>query len=166
MSDDAPEVDDRHPADVVSEMVDRVLVLARTWTAWDGTPTETPVDGEAPRLYTPHKAIRRVADHLVDHLAELEARVAGRPTEPDAWHASAITTPADLSRFTDEDVEEAQSRLRRLALIWDSRLRSLSDAQLDAADGDAWTLRQVAFHVAGSGFYAECVGDLSATTHG
>jgi hypothetical protein len=160
VSDEAPTVDDRHPADVVNAMVDRVLALARTWPAWDGIPTETPVEGEAPRQYTPHKAIRRVSDHLVDHLAELEARVARRPTEPDAWHASAITTPGDLCPFTDEDFDEAQSRLQRLALIWNVRLHSLSDAQLDAADDNAWTLRQVAFHVAESGFYAECVGDL------
>jgi hypothetical protein len=163
MSEDVPEVDDRHPADVVASMVDQVLTLATTWPAWDGTPSETPVEGELPRLYTPHKAIRRVSDHLVDHLAELEARVAGRPTEPDAWHASAATTPGDLAPFTREDVDEAGSRLRRLALIWEVRLRSLTDAQLDSSEGGAWTLRQVAFHVAESGFYAECVGDLSVT---
>jgi hypothetical protein len=40
------------------------------------------------------------------------------------------------------------------------RLRSLSDERLDAAEGDAWTLRQVAFHVAESGFYADSVGAL------
>jgi len=77
---------------------------AETWTAWDGAPR--PVDG---RRSTPHKAIRRVADHLVDHLAEIEARVAGQPTLPDGWHASAITTPADLVAFTAEDLDEGSS---------------------------------------------------------
>ncbi|MFD1658784.1 hypothetical protein ACFSL4_11330 [Streptomyces caeni] len=48
-------------------MVDHVLALAATWTAWDGRPR--PVDD---RVYTPHKAIRRVAGHLVGPLAELE----------------------------------------------------------------------------------------------
>jgi hypothetical protein len=91
--------------------------------------------GPRPRLAasTPHKAIRRVVDHLVDHLAELEARLAGRPTEPDRWHASAITTPGDLATFTSDDLDEARSRLRRLALIWDVRLRSLSDQQRSTA---------------------------------
>jgi hypothetical protein len=160
MSDPGPEVDDRHPADVVTGMVDHVLRMAATWPEWDGRPIEIPVEDEPPRTYTPHKAIRRVADHLVDHLAELEARLAGRPTEPDHWHASAITTPADLAAFTPDDLDEARSRLRRLALIWDVRLRSLSGQQLNERAGDAWTLRQLAFHVAESAFYADSVGVL------
>jgi hypothetical protein len=160
MSDPGPQVDDRHPADVVTGMVDHVLRMAATWPQWDGRPIEIPVDDEPPRTYTPHKAIRRVADHLVDHLAELEARLAGRPTEPDHWHASAITTPADLAAFTPDDLDEARSRLRRLALIWDVRLRSLSEQQLNERAGDAWTLRQLAFHVAESAFYADSVGVL------
>lgn len=161
MSDPAPAVDDRHPAEVVTTMVDHVLDLAETWPRWDGNPIEVPVEGEAPRTYTPHKAVRRVADHLLDHLAELEARVAGLPTEPDEWHGSMVTTPADLALFTREDLDKARSRLRRLAQMWDVRLRALSDEQLDVATGDAWTLRQVVFHAAESAFYADSVGDLS-----
>jgi hypothetical protein len=166
MTDPGPDIDDRHPADVLTGMVDHVLRLAETWPNWDGRPAEIPVDGEPPRTYTPHKAIRRVADHLLDHLAELEARLAGQPTEPDRWHASAITTPADLATFTAEDLDEARSRLRRLALIWAVRLRSLSGGQLDEQAGDAWTPRQLAFHLAGSVFYADAVGALPASLPG
>jgi hypothetical protein len=162
MTDPGPAVDDRHPAEVVTDMVNHVLELAATWPRWDGTPFEASVEGEeAPRVYTPHKAVRRVADHLVDHLAEIEARVAGQPTEPDAWHGSMITTPADLAAFTVDDLDEARSRLTRMAAIWEVRLRSLSDERLDASEGDAWTLRQVAFHVAESGFYADSVGAIA-----
>jgi hypothetical protein len=161
MTDPAPQTDERHPADVVTGMVDHVLDVAATWTRWDGKPVETPVEGEPARTYTPHKAIRRVADHLIDHLAEMEARLAGLPTEPDRWHASAITTSGDLAAFTSEDLDEARSRLRRLALIWEVRLRSLTDQQLDEQAGDAWTLRQVAFHAAESAFYADSVGKLA-----
>jgi hypothetical protein len=161
MTDDAPATDARHPADVVAAMVEHVLGLAATWTRWDGTPAVVPVEGEPPRTYTPHKAVRRVADHLLDHLAEVEARLAGQPTETDRWHGSMVTTPADLAPFTTDDLDEARSRLQRLARLWDLRLRPQPAARLDQAEDGAWTLRQVAFHVAGSDFYADAVGDLS-----
>lgn len=103
MTDPGPETDDRHPADVVTGMVNHVLDLAATWPRWDGRPVEVPA----------------------------------------------------------EDLDEARSRLRRLALIWDVRLRSLSDQHLDERAGDAWTLRQLTFHVAESAFYADSVGMLA-----
>lgn len=89
----------------------------------------------------------------------MEARLAGQAPLPDHWHASAITTPADLAPFTSEDLDEARSRLSRLAQIWTLRLRDLGDERLDRREGDAWSLRQVAFHL-GSTFYADSVGDL------
>ncbi|MEV0975558.1 hypothetical protein [Streptomyces sp. NPDC049915] len=144
---------DRTPAQAVTGMVDHVLALAAGWTAWDGTPTH--VDD---RVYTPHKAIRRVADHLVDHLAELEARLAGEPPLPDHWHASTVTTPADLAPFTREDLDEARSRLTRLARVWAVRLDALTDEQLDESPGDGWSFRELALHTAGSAYYADAVG--------
>jgi hypothetical protein len=153
--DPRPETDERDPADVVAGIVDEVLRLVDTWPAWDGRPR--PIDD---RVYTPHKAVRRVADHLIDHLAEVEARLAGEPTIPDHWHASAITTPADLAPFTREDRDEAHSRLERLAQVWRVRLSALDGAMLDRRDGDAWTIREVAFHLVESLYYAEAVGDL------
>ena len=157
MDEDRPQTDERRPADVVSAMVDHVLALVDTWAAWDGR--RRAVDD---REYTPHKAVRRVADHLIDHLAEVEARLAGVPTIPDEWHASAITTPADDAPFTTADRDEAHSRLTRLAQVWRVRLAGLDDARLDRRDGDAWTIREIAFHVAESAYYADAVGDLSA----
>jgi hypothetical protein len=160
--DDRPTTDDRHPAEVVTAMVDHVLALAATWTRWDGVPR-----ARGDRTYTPHKAIRRVADHMVDHLAELEARLAGQPTIPDRWHASTITTEADGAPFTQDDLDEARSRLTRLAQIWDVRLRATSDERLDERlderdrdEPDRWTLREVAFHLAESTYYADAVGRL------
>lgn len=154
MSDGIPLTDNRDPAQVIEDAVTHALRLASTWTAWDGTPC---VAGD--RLYTPHKAIRRIADHLLDHLAEFEARVAGQQPIPDHWHASAITTAADLALFTPEDLDEARSRLTRLTQIWSLRLGAIDAERLDRAEGDAWTLRQVAYHL-GSTFYADAVGAL------
>ncbi|MER7702241.1 hypothetical protein ABTX81_04970 [Kitasatospora sp. NPDC097605] len=152
---DVPDTDDRDPVGLVPAMVEHVLALAQTWTGWDGRPVAT--DG---RTYTPHKAIRRVADHLLDHLAEVEARLAGEPTQPDHWHASATTTPADLAPFTPADLDEARSRLTRLARIWAARLAALTPDQLDRSPGRGWSFRQIAFHVAESAYYADAVGDL------
>lgn len=154
MSDDTPITDDRHPAQVIEDAIAHALRLAQTWPAWDGQPRAA-----EDRIYTPNKAIRRLADHLLDHLAELEARLAGHSPLPDQWHASAVTTPADLAPFTPEDLDEARSRLLRLAQIWSLRLRSLDNERLDRIEGDAWTLRQVAFHLDNT-FYADAIGDL------
>lgn len=155
MSDDTAGTDDRDPAQVIEDAVAYALRLAETWPAWDGRPRAT-----ESRVYTPHKAIRRLADHLLDHLAEVEARLAGQPPLPDHWHASSITTPADLAPFTPEDVDEARSRLTRLAQIWSLRLRTLDDERLDRVERYAWTLRQVALHLDNT-FYADAVGDLT-----
>ncbi|MGW0421763.1 hypothetical protein [Streptomyces sp. NPDC003015] len=144
------------PAQAVTGMVDHVLALAGTWTAWDGTAAH--VDD---RVYTPHKAIRRVADHLIDHLAELEARLAGETPQPDHWHASATTTAADLAPFAQEDLDEARSRLTRLARIWANRLDALTEDQLDRSPGEGWTFRELALHLKGSTYYADALGDLS-----
>lgn len=137
-------------------MIDHVLGLVDTWTAWDGEPRA--IDD---RAYTPHKAVRRVADHVIDHLAEIEARLAGESTIPDRWHASALTSDADRAPFTAQDRDEAHSRLERLAQLCRVRFRSLDDEQLDRRDGDAWTFREIAFHLAESTYYADAVGDLS-----
>ncbi|MFD4522911.1 hypothetical protein ACFWP7_03010 [Streptomyces sp. NPDC058470] len=143
-------------AEGVVAMVDHVLGLAATWTVWDGEPTH--VDD---RVYTPHKAIRRVADHLVDHLAELEARLVGEQPQPDHWHASASTTEADLVPFTQEDLEEARSRLTRLARIWANRISAMTEEQLDDSPGEGWSFRELAVHLRGSTYYADSVGTLA-----
>ncbi|MGV9695711.1 hypothetical protein ACWDTR_08165 [Streptomyces sp. NPDC003470] len=156
MSDTNTATETLAPADAVTGMVDHVLALAATWTGWDGEPAH--VDD---RVYTPHKAVRRVTDHLIDHLAELEARLAGEQPQPDHWHASGITTDADRAPFTQEDLEEARSRLTRLARIWANRLDALSGEQLDDSPGEGWSFRELATHVAESAYYADAVGDLS-----
>lgn len=156
MSDEVPRTDDRDPALPVIAMIDHVLDLAVTWTAWDGSPLRSD-DG---RIYAPHKAIRRVADHLIDHLAEMDARLAGHETIPDRWHASASTTPADLAPFTEQDLDEARSRLARLGRMCADRLTTLPPDHLDRSPGQGWTFRQIAFHLAESTYYANAIGRL------
>lgn len=64
-----PDVDSRDVTRLIPAAVADVLGIAETWLAWDGRPVLR--DGNA---WTPHKALRRVADHLLDHLAEIECR--------------------------------------------------------------------------------------------
>src|SRR4029453_225366 len=65
-----------NPGSALVPAVERVLALAATWLAWDGRPR---LAADGARAYTPHKAIRRTADHIVDHLAQPEALLAGAP---------------------------------------------------------------------------------------
>ena len=152
--DDTPATDDRDVTALIPDAVETVLDCAETWLGWDGRPVRR--DGNA---WTPHKALRRVTDHLVDHLAEIECRLAGLPTLPDRWHGRRLTLDADLARFTEADLDEATSRLRRLAQSYRARLGGLDDATLDHAS-DAWTIRQVVHHVANVTVYAEYMGRL------
>jgi hypothetical protein len=150
---------DRNPGSAVAESVEHTMRLAATWLDWDGTPVPTD-DGD--RIYTPHKVIRRMGDHIIDHLAEVEALLAGRPTQVDEWGASAITTDADRAGFTDADLVEAGQRLRRLAATFELRLTAAGPAEWDMPRGDNWTLREIATHLAESRWYADQLGDLSA----
>ena len=103
---------DESPGTAVEDAVRRALDLVDTWLHWDGIPRLSE-DGD--RIYTPHKAVRRIADHLIDHLAEVEALLAGVDTQPDNWHASLLTLESDWARFTEADRDEAHQRLPRLA---------------------------------------------------
>ena len=66
---------EQNPAAAVVTSVDQCLDLAATWHAWDGRPIARTIDG-LPSTWAPHKAIRRITDHLIDHLHEVEALLA------------------------------------------------------------------------------------------
>lgn len=153
--DGVPGTDARDVTELIPAAVDEVLATAETWLAWDGRPRYA--DGNA---WTPHKAMRRVTDHLIDHLAEIECRLAGVPTLPDRWHGRKLTLDSDAARFTEADLDEATSRLHRLAACYRARLAGLGDDVLDAPS-DAWTLRQVVHHVANVTYYAQTLGRLA-----
>jgi hypothetical protein len=142
------------PGAAVERATARTLSLARTWLTWDGRPVISE-DGE--RIYTPHKVIRRYADHLVDHLAEVEARLAGVVPRPDGWHGSLVTLDSDWARFTEADLVEATERLTRLSRTFRLRLLAADPDVWDRTQGDGWTLRQIAEHV-GDAWYAEQLG--------
>jgi hypothetical protein len=149
-----------NPGELVVAAVERILQVAATWPAWDGRPRLTE-DGT--RIYTPNKAMRRHGDHLTDHLAEIEALLAGASTEPDNWHASSVTLASDWAPFTEADLNEAGERFRRLARSYVFRLQAAGPAEWDRRRDPNWTVRQIAEHVA-SAWYAEQVGTLPAAS--
>jgi hypothetical protein len=141
---------------MIERAVADALRVAGGWTKWDGVPV--PAGG---RVYTPHKAIRRIGDHLIDHLAEVEAVLAGVETQPDAWHGSLVTLESDWARFTEVDRDEAHQRLPRLARTFSLRLAAAGADEWDRARRDGWSLREIADHLTGVLWYAEQIGDLS-----
>jgi hypothetical protein len=63
------------------------------------------------------------------------------------------TTDADLAWFTEVDLDEATSRLTRLAVCYQARLTGLPDSILDARPTETtWTLREVVLPVVGDRF--------------
>ena len=150
-----------NPAAAVEVAVERTLTLARTWIGWDGRPR---VSEDGDRIYTPAKVIRRTADHIVDHLAEIEALLAGVPTEPDRWHGSLVTFEADWARFTETDYDEAVQRLRRLARTFVLRYAAAGPDEWDRERGENNTLRGTAKHLGETSWYAEQLGDLRLET--
>jgi hypothetical protein len=148
---------DLKPADAVPAVVEYVLELAVTWSNWNGAQVE--MNGNS---FTPHKVMRRVGDHITDHLAEAMARINGVPPLVDRWHHSANTTFADLAPYTANDLNEATERLRRLAQMWQITFGGLSDERLDAVEEGSMSLRELAYHTAESIDYANALGDLHA----
>ncbi len=107
------------PAELILHAVDTCLDMAATWYAWDGRPRVSQPTKDIPggTVFTPHKAIRRIADHLVDHLAEIEALLAGGEPIPDTWHGRTVTLATDWAPFTEADLNEARNRLSRLGQV-------------------------------------------------
>jgi hypothetical protein len=149
----------QNPAQLVVDGVEKSLDIAATWLSWDGKPIRESIDGVGDE-WTPLKALRRINDHLVDHLHEVEALLAGAEPIPDEWHGRRVTLDGDRPRITESDLDEARSRLRRLARTYLLRYAAAGPAEWDAPRGSAWTLREIAEHVSHVYGYAEYVGRL------
>jgi hypothetical protein len=139
----AQDLETLEPPDMLIESVEECLREAAGWLDWDGKPTSS--EGST---WTPHKSMRRVTDHLIDHLAHTEAVLDGDPPFEDTWRGRMVTMPADWAPFTEMDLDEASSRLRRLARIYAARLRAAGSDAWDAEREGDWTLRRHAVHCA------------------
>lgn len=146
-----------NPAAGVVDAVEKTLTIAQSWIHWDGKPR---LSDEGDREYTPLKVIRRQADHIIDHLAEVEELLSGHPRMPDEWQASAVTFESELAPFTQSDYFEAVQRLRRLARVFFLCYEAAGPEEWDRPRPQSWTLREIANHLSTS-WYAEQLGDLT-----
>jgi hypothetical protein len=130
------------PDELVLEATEESLARAESWIGWSSGALMAM--GNA---WTPHKALRRIADHLVDHLCQIEARSAGETPVPDMWKGRSVTLDTDWARFSEQDLDEATARIRRLAQVMAWRLRALQK-EWDSGEEEDWTIRNIAEHLA------------------
>jgi DinB superfamily len=106
--------------------------------------------------YTPRKALRRVLDHTLDHLNQIDQWLAWRndgvvPTPTDGWVPSTVTLPGDRSPLSQPDLEAWLWRIDQAARLLVQRAGGLTEAELDWQPPDeGWPLRRVFHHVARS----------------
>lgn len=106
--------------------------------------------------YTPRKVLRRVLDHGLDHLNQIDQWLAWQrhglaPTPTDGWASSTVTLGEDRLPLTGADFDAWLWRIDQGARLLVQRAAGLSQAELDWAPPDGgWPLRRVLHHVARS----------------
>ena len=106
--------------------------------------------------YTPRKPLRRVLDHALDHLNQIDQwqlwrrdGVVPRPT--DGWVPSTVTLPEDRLPLTPADLDAWLWRIDQAVRLLAQRAAGLTDDELDWLPPDGgWPLRRVLHHVARS----------------
>jgi hypothetical protein len=108
--------------------------------------------------FRPRTMLRRVLDHALDHLNQIDQWLAWQetgviPTPTDGWASSADQLDEDSLPLSESDLA---AWLWRIDIAWQmlaQRASELSPAQLAwAPPGDDWNLARVLHHVSG-GFY-------------
>ena len=106
--------------------------------------------------YTPRKPLRRVLDHALDHLNQIDQWQRWRrdgvvPVPTDGWVPSTVTLPEDRLPLTAADLDAWLWRIDQTMRLLTQRAAGLSDDHLDWQPPDGgWPLRRVLHHVARS----------------
>ena len=106
--------------------------------------------------YTPRKPLRRVLDHALDHLNQIDQWQLWRregvvPTPMDGWAPSTVTLPEDRLPLTVPDLDAWLWRIDQAMRLLARRAAGLTDDELDWQPPDGgWPLRRVLHHVARS----------------
>jgi hypothetical protein len=145
--------------DAMRDAVGDCLAAAETWLGWNG---QTQVGLGS--VWTPNKVLRRVADHFVDHLAQIEALLAGVQAPEIHWLGRAVTLDSDWGRFSESDLREARARIERLGAIFVLRVRALDADEYRRPRDDSWTIAEITDHVIeGIAEYTAQFGSTSAS---
>jgi hypothetical protein len=121
---------------------------------WDRPTTPKPAPDPARYTYTPRKVLRRVLDHALDHLNQIDQwrawqRAGVIPTPTDGWAFSTVTLREDRLPLVDMDLEAWLWRIDQAIRLLGQRADKLTDDELDWAPPDGgWPLRRVVHHVA------------------
>jgi len=138
--------------EVASVMTEQLFVRL---TARTPAPLAAPAN---PRryTYTPRKMLRRVLDHALDHLNQIDQWRAWRergvvPVPTDGWVPSTETLPEDRLPLAPRDLDAWLWRIDQAARLLQQRAAGLTPDELDWMPPDGgWPLRRVLHHVARS----------------
>ena len=106
--------------------------------------------------YTPRKVLRRVQDHALDHLNQIDQWLDWQhrgivPTPTDGWVPSTVRLPDDVLPLAQADLDAWLWRIDQAARIVARRAAELTPAELDWLPPDGgWPLRRVLHHLARS----------------
>ena len=119
------------------------------------------VSVDATHRYTPRKVLRRVLDHALDHLNQIEQWLLWQqrgivPHPTDGWADSATTLEEDRLPLTEADLKAWLWRIDLVVGLVATRASQLSRQQLDWVSPDGgWSLRRMLHHLASAEmFYA------------
>jgi hypothetical protein len=138
--------------EVVAVMTDELFTRL---TDAEPAPLTAPA-GVGRYTYTPRKSLRRVLDHALDHLNQIDQWVAWQrhgvvPTPTDGWVPSTVTLPEDLLPLHRADLDAWLWRIDQAVRLVVQRTEALTPAELDWLPPDGgWPLRRVLHHLARS----------------
>ena len=149
------------PADPVAHLIEAHQEARRyleEFGLFEATPRVTNGSGIP---FTPRKTLRRVLDHALDHLNQIDQWLAWQqqgitPTPTDGWASSALTLPEDTAPLSPADLDAWLWRIDLAVSLVVQRAGQLTPEQLDWQPPDGgWTLHQMLHHLAsGEVFYS------------
>ena len=123
----------------------------------DARPAPLAVTRVGGYTYTPRKVLRRVLDHALDHLNQIDQWLAWQrrgivPTPTDGWVPSTVTLPDDRLPLAAADLDASWLwRIDQAARLVQQRAAELTQTELDWLPPDGgWPLRRVLHHLARS----------------